>query len=124
MAESTDYSSRQIQLYIRLTNLILEILEYVDSGKMALTPAVELSYLTEKEQFYLLETIEIEDCTPSLSQAQQMKRLSQSGELNADRIFTMLTEQKPNSGRNENPDGTHSRFFRRSIPQSRSRLPL
>lgn len=96
MAESTDDSSRQIQRYIRLTNLILEILEYVDSGKMALTPAVELSYLTEKEQFDLLETMESEDCTPSLSQAQQMKRLSQSGELNADRIFTMLTEQKPN----------------------------
>ncbi len=96
MAESTEDSSRQIQRYIRLTNLITEILEYVDSGKMALTPAVELSYLKEQEQFDLLETMESEDCTPSLSQAQQMKRLSQSGELNADRIFMMLTEQKPN----------------------------
>lgn len=63
---------------------------------MALTPAVELSYLAQQEQHDLLETMESEDCTPSLSQAQQMKRLSQAGELDADRIFAMLTEQKPN----------------------------
>lgn len=96
MAETTDDSARQIQRYIRLTNLIPEILEYVDSERMALTPAVELSYLTEKEQFDLLETMKSEDCTPSLSQAQQMKRLSHAGDLNADSIFKMLTEQKPN----------------------------
>lgn len=89
-------SGRQIQRYIRLTHLLPEILEYVDDGRMALTPAVELSYLTEQEQYDLLETMESEDCTPSLSQAQQLKRLSQSGELNADRIFAMLTEPKPN----------------------------
>lgn len=93
---SNTESGRQIQRYIRLTNLLPEILEYVDSGRMALTPAVELSYLAQQEQHDLLETMESEDCTPSLSQAQQMKRLSQAGELDADRIFAMLTEQKPN----------------------------
>ena len=73
--------------YIRLTNLIPGILQMVDEGKIALTPAVELSYLTETEQSDLLETMESEDCTPSLSQAQQLKQLSQAGRLNMARIF-------------------------------------
>ena len=89
-------SGRQVQRYIRLTELIPEILRRVDDGKIALTPAVELSYLTKQEQQDLLETMESEDCTPSLSQAIQMKRLSQSGELNIDRIFDMLREPKAN----------------------------
>ena len=89
-------SGRQVQRYIRLTELIPEILRMVDDGKIALTPAVELSYLTKQEQQDLLETMESEDCTPSLSQAIQMKRLSQSGELNIDRIFDMLREPKAN----------------------------
>ena len=89
-------SGRQIQRYIRLTNLIPEILHMVDEGRIALTPAVELSYLTEQEQQELLETMESEDCTPSLSQSQQLKKLSQQGELNVDRIFDLLSQQKPN----------------------------
>jgi len=89
-------SGRQVQRYIRLTELIPEILRMVDDGKIALTPAVELSYLTKQEQQDLLETMESEDCTPSLSQAIQMKRLSQSGELDIDRIFDMLREPKAN----------------------------
>ena len=89
-------SGRQVQRYIRLTELIPEILRMVDEGKIALTPAVELSYLTKQEQEDLLETMESEDCTPSLSQAIQMKRLSQSGELDIDRIFDMLREPKAN----------------------------
>ena len=82
--------------YIRLTNLIPGILQMVDEGKIALTPAVELSYLTETEQSDLLETMESEDCTPSLSQAQQLKQLSQAGRLNMDRIFNIMREPKAN----------------------------
>ena len=68
----------------------------VDDGKIALTPAVEISYLTKLEQADLLETMECEDCTPSLSQAMHLKQLSQSGELDMDTIFTILTQLKPN----------------------------
>ena len=68
----------------------------VDDGKIALTPAVELSYLTKLEQQDLLETMESEDCTPSLSQAIQLKRMSQAGELDIDRIFDILREPKAN----------------------------
>ena len=89
-------SKNQVLRYIRLTELITEILLMVDNGKIALTPAVELSYLTKQEQRDLLETMESEDCTPSLSQAIQMKRLSQSGELDIDRIFDILREPKGN----------------------------
>ena len=93
--ESGD-SMNQVLRYIRLTELIPEILQMVDSGKIALTPAVELSYLTKLEQQDLLETMESEDCTPSLSQAIQLKRLSQAGELDIDRIFDILREPKAN----------------------------
>ena len=89
-------SKNQVLRYIRLTELIPEILQMVDDGKIALTPAVELSYLTKQEQRDLLETMESEDCTPSLSQAIQMKRLSQAGELDIDRIFDLLREPKAN----------------------------
>ena len=89
-------SKNQVLRYIRLTELIPEILQMVDDGKIALTPAVELSYLTKLEQLVLLETMESEDCTPSLSQAIQMKRLSQAGELDIDRIFDILREPKAN----------------------------
>ena len=76
LSESSNESERQIHRYIRLTNLVPGILEKVDEGRIALTPAVELSYLTEAEQKDLLETMESEDCTPSLSQAIQLKQLS------------------------------------------------
>ena len=89
-------SKNQVLRYIRLTELIPEILTMVDDGKIAFTPAVELSYLTKQEQQDLLETMESEDCTPSLSQSIQMKKLSQSGELTMDRIFEILREPKSN----------------------------
>ena len=89
-------SGRQVQRYIRLTELIPGILQMVDGGKIALTPAVELSYLSKQEQRDLLETMESEDCTPSLSQAIQLKKLSQAGELNMDRIFEILRKPKAN----------------------------
>lgn len=74
IGESTGESAGQVQRYIRLTELIPEILRMVDDGKIALTPAVELSYLTKQEQCDLLETMESKDCTPSFSQAIQMKK--------------------------------------------------
>ena len=89
-------SKNQVLRYIRLTELIPEILQKVDDGKISLTPAVELSYLTKQEQRDLLETMESEDCTPSLSQAIQLKKLSQSGELDMDKIFDLLREPKAN----------------------------
>ena len=96
IAQDTPDSARQVQRYIRLTELIPEILAMVDSGGIALTPAVELSYLTRQEQHDLLETMESEDCTPSHSQAIQLKKLSQAGELNMDKIFNILREPKAN----------------------------
>ena len=89
-------SASQVKRYIRLTYLIPEILQMVDEKKIALTPAVELSYLTESEQRDLLETMESEDCTPSLSQSQQLKKLSQSGALDMDRILELLQQPKAN----------------------------
>ena len=96
IAQQTGDSRNQVQRYIRLTNLIPSILQMVDEGKIALTPAIELSYLTETEQADLLETMESEDCTPSLSQAQQLKVLSQRGELTMDDIFNLLCQPKAN----------------------------
>ena len=89
-------SGRQVQRYIRLTNLIPGILQKVDEGRIALTPAVELSYLTDAEQEDLQETMESEDCTPSLSQAMLLKATSQAGQLTMDKIFTIMTQPKPN----------------------------
>ena len=96
LSESSNESERQIHRYIRLTNLVPGILEKVDEGRIALTPAVELSYLAETEQKDLLETMESEDCTPSLSQAIQLKQLSQAGKLDMDTIFGILTQPKAN----------------------------
>lgn len=96
IGEQSRESKNQVRRYIRLTELIPQILSMVDAGKIALTPAVELSFLTKQEQQDLLETMESEDCTPSLSQAVQLKKLSQSGELNMDRIFEILREPKAN----------------------------
>ena len=96
LSEAGTDSERQIHRYIRLTELIPQILSMVDAGRIALTPAVELSYLTGQEQQDLLETMESEDCTPSLSQAVQLKKLSQSGELTMDKIFEILREPKAN----------------------------
>ena len=96
IGKSQGESRDQVFRYIRLTYLIPEILQMVDEKKIALTPAVELSYLTESEQRDLLETMEREDCTPSLSQSQQLKKLSQSGALDMDRILELLQQPKAN----------------------------
>ena len=85
-----------VQRFIRLTELIPPILQMVDEGKIALTPAVELSFLKKGEQKNLFATMESEEATPSLSQAQRMKSLSQSGRLDMDTIFAIMTEEKGN----------------------------
>lgn len=85
-----------VQRFIRLTELIPPILQMVDEGKIALTPAVELSFLKKDEQEKLFATMESEEATPSLSQAQRMKSLSQSGRLDMDMIFSIMTEEKGN----------------------------
>ena len=96
VGEAGGDSRETVRRYIRLTNLVPGILSMVDEGRIALTPAVELSYLTEVEQNDLLETMESEDCTPSLSQAIQLKQLSQAGKLDMDTIFGILTQPKAN----------------------------
>lgn len=92
-AENRD-SATQIQRYIRLTELQPELMKMVDEKKIAFTPAVELSYLKPDEQRMLIDTIESEQSTPSLSQAQRMKKLSQNGELDCDKLFSIMTELK------------------------------
>ena len=94
IAESTDESGRQIQRYVRLTELQPELQQMVDEKKMAFTPAVEISYLRPDEQKKLLDTIDSEQSTPSLSQAQRLKKLSQSGELTDDSILAIMSERK------------------------------
>lgn len=89
-------SQDQVRRYIRLTNLIPGLLELVDEGRIALRPAVEISYLTVNEQKDLLETIEYEDATPSLAQAIKMREFSANGRLSEDVILSILSEQKPN----------------------------
>ena len=89
-------SKNQVRRYIRLTNLIPEILNMVDEGRIALTPAVELSYLTRQEQLDLLEAMEMNDCTPSLSQACRLKKLSQDDALTPEAIAAVMSETKAN----------------------------
>ena len=96
IGEDTGESYKTVQRYIRLNYLIPELLQMVDEERIALTPAVELSYLTEDEQRWLLETIETEEATPSLSQAQEMKNLSQAGMLDMDQIFSIMVKPKAN----------------------------
>lgn len=96
IADNTTDSRTQIQRYIRLTNLEKPLLDMVDEGRIALTSAVELSYLLPEEQRDLMETIESEDCTPSLSQSVRMRKLSADGLLTMDKIFEIMTEVKGN----------------------------
>ena len=94
VAENSEDSARTIQRFIRLTELSPPLQKMVDEKKIAMTPAVEISYLKPEEQALLVETIDSEQATPSLSQAQRMKKLSQSGELNEDTMLTIMSEEK------------------------------
>ena len=96
LAGTSPDSNTQIQRYIRLTELIPDLLQMVDEGKIAFRPAVELSYLTKEEQASLHEAMASEDCTPSLAQAIKIKKFSQEGRLNDDVILSILSEEKPN----------------------------
>jgi ParB family chromosome partitioning protein len=96
LAANSPDSRNQIQRYIRLTNLIPELLQMVDENKIALTPAVELSYLSEEEQKILLEYMEYSDATPSLSQAQRLRRMSEEQGLSAEKVNNILSEAKGN----------------------------
>lgn len=92
----TGDSYKTVQRYIRLTNLIPEILKYLDDGRISFTPAVELSYLNEQEQYDLLEQMELNDCTPSLSQACRFKKMSQEEGLTPEVIAAVMSEEKAN----------------------------
>ena len=96
LADNSPDSNTQIQRYIRLTHLSQPLLDMVDENKIAMRPAVELSYLTENEQEILLNTMEWEDCTPSHVQAIKMRQFSQEGKLNEGVIQSILQEEKPN----------------------------
>jgi ParB family chromosome partitioning protein len=96
LAETIGESKNQIFRYIRLTELIPDILDMVDEGKIAFRPAVEISYLPKEQQQSLFDTMECEDCTPSLAQAIKMKEFSKNGKLNDEVILSILSEEKPN----------------------------
>ena len=96
LGEVVGESRSQIQRYIRLTELIPPILDMVDEGKIAMRPAVELSYLPKEQQQILFDTMELEDCTPSHAQALKMRKFAEAGKLNEDVILSIMTEEKPN----------------------------
>jgi ParB family chromosome partitioning protein len=96
IAEQADDSERQVKRYIRLTYLIPELLNKVDEGKIAFSPAVEISFLTEDEQRILLDAIELNDCTPSHAQSIRLKKLSQDCVLTKNQIYEIMSEEKPN----------------------------
>ena len=96
VGEKSGDSREQVRRYVRLTELIPEVLQMTDEKRIAFQPAVMISYLPKEQQQILHKTMDTEDCTPSLAQTQRMKKLSDDGHLNEDVIFTILTEEKPN----------------------------
>ena len=115
-AQSPD-SRAQIQRYIRLTSLTPELLTLVDENKIAMRPAVELSYLSQAEQKALCDTMEKEDCTPSHAQAIKMRKFSEDGKLNSDVILSIMQEEKPNQVEQfKMPKDRISRFFAPGTP--------
>ena len=120
IAENSPDSATQIQRYIRLTELEPELQKMVDEGKIAMTPAVEISYLKPEEQKLLIETIDSEQATPSLSQAQRMKKLSQEGKLSDDTMLGIMTEQKkPETWDLKLPMDKIKKYFPRSYTPQR-----
>ena len=117
MGRDTGESGRQIQRYIRLTNLIPEILDMVDDGRIAFRPAVELSYLAEQEQCALYDSMGREDCTPSLAQAIKMKAFSRDGKLTDAVILSIMEEEKPNQKEQFRiPKERISKYFKPGTP--------
>ena len=119
IAEESGESRNQIHRYIRLTNLLPELLKFVDDGQISFTPAVELSYLNDIEQRDLLQAMELNDCTPSLSQAVRMKKLSQQGGLDDDKINEIMAEEKANQkDRIKIPTERVRKYFPKSFSNS------
>ena len=117
LADNSPDSNTQIQRYIRLTNLIPEILDMVDDGRIAFRPAGELSYLTEQEQSALYDTMGREDCTPSLAQAIKMKAFSRGGKLTDAVIRSIMEEEKPNQKEQFRiPKERISKYFKPGTP--------
>lgn len=117
LADNSPDSNTQIQRYIRLTNLIPEILDMVDDGRIAFRPAVDLSYLTEQEQSALYDTMGREDCTPSLAQAIKMKAFSRDGKLTDAVILSIMEEEKPNQKEQFRiPKERISKYFKPGTP--------
>lgn len=120
LAEQVGQSRNQIQRYVRLTELIAPLLDMVDEKKIAINPAYEISFLTKKEQEMLLETIDYEQATPSLSQAQRMKKMSQEGTLNEDTMLSIMSEQKkPELDKVSFSSDTLRKYFPRSYTPQR-----
>lgn len=120
VAENSDVGSRQIQRYVRLTELNEPLQNMVDEKKMGITPACEISYLKPEEQKLLVDTIDSEQAMPSLSQAQRMKKLSQEGKLNEDTMLEIMMEQKKPINRNVVlSEDLLKRYFPRSFTQER-----
>ena len=127
IGEATGESGRQIQRYIRLTELEPELQQMVDEKKIAFTPAVELSYLQPEEQKQLLQAIDSEQSTPSLSQAQRLKKMSQAGELNEDKILAIMQEEKKPEQvvkRDENSVSFSTDRLRQYFPRSYTPLQM
>ena len=117
LAEKSPDSNTQIQRYIRLTELITPILDMVDNGKIAIRPAVELSYLPKEQQTILLDTMQLEDCTPSHAQAIKMRKFADEGRLNEDVILSILSEEKGNQKEQfRMPKERISRYFSPGTP--------
>ena len=117
VSQKSGDSQPQIYRYIRLTELIPSVLDMVDSGKIAFRPAVELSYLSKEQQQSLYDTMECEDCTPSLAQAIKMKEFSRDGKLSAEVILSIMQEEKPNQREQfKMPKERISKYFAPGMP--------
>ena len=118
-------SRDKVYRYIRLTNLIPEILTKVDNCEIAMSPAVEISYLTEAEQYTLLDAMEQNDCTPSHAQSIRMKKLSQQGQLSEDMIYTIMEEEKPNQKEQIRlPRADFRKYFPPGYPETKIRQDI
>ena len=120
LAEQTGESHEQIRKYIRLTELIPSILDMVDEGRIAIRPAVELSYLPKESQEELFDTMKMEDCTPSHAQAIKMRQFSEKGILNPDVILSIMTEEKPNQAEQfKMPKKRIEKYFPKGTPSKK-----
>jgi ParB family chromosome partitioning protein len=120
VAEESGDSKSQVQRYIRLTELMPDMLELVDAGKIAMRPAVELSYLPKEEQAHILDAIRSEACTPSHAQAIKLRRFSDEGRLSPDVALSIMCEEKPNQAEQVRiPRDRLSKFFAPGTPADR-----